>query len=160
MYGPSQEGTSLGDVLAAMVKPPFFPVHMADFRGELRFHDLDGSSSLTVGSIQVKVCPILHIGHTLGFRIEADGRTLVYISDHQAPVDRRTVDREVLELCEGADLLIHDAQYTDEEFVTLVRLGPFDGGLRRPGGPGVGGPAAEPVPPRPGPHRQGRSTGS
>jgi len=123
VYGPSQEGTSLGEVLAAMVKPPFFPVHMADFRGELRFHDLDGSSNLTVGSIQVTVCPILHIGHTLGFRIEADGRTLVYISDHQAPVDRRTVDREVLELCEGADLLIHDAQYTDEEFVTLSDWG-------------------------------------
>ncbi len=123
VYGPSQEGTSLHDVLAGMVQPPFFPVHMADFRGEIRFHDLDGSCEFSVGSIQVKVRPIPHIGHTLGYRLEAEGRAMVYISDHQAPVDRRTVDKEVVELCEGADLVIHDAQYTDEEFVTLSDWG-------------------------------------
>jgi ribonuclease BN (tRNA processing enzyme) len=38
-------------------------------------------------------------------------------------VDRRTVDKDVLELCENADLIIHDAQYTDEEFVTLSDWG-------------------------------------
>ena len=48
---------------------------------------------------------------------------MAYISDHQAPVDRRTVDKDVLELCDGADLVIHDAQYTDEEFVPLSDWG-------------------------------------
>ncbi len=123
VYGPSQQGASLHDVLAGMVKPPFFPVHMADFRGELRIHDLEGPADFTLGSIVVKARSIPHIGHTLGYRIEADGRAVVYISDHQAPLDRRTLDKEVLELCEGADLLIHDAQYTDEEFVTLSDWG-------------------------------------
>ena len=123
VYGPSQQGASLHDVLAGMVKPPFFPVHMADFRGELRIHDLEGPADFTLGSIAVKARSIPHIGHTLGYRIEADGRAVVYISDHQAPLDRRTQDKGVLELCEGADLLIHDAQYTDEEFVTLSDWG-------------------------------------
>jgi phosphoribosyl 1,2-cyclic phosphodiesterase len=123
VYGPSQEHGSLHDVLAGMVKPPFFPVHMADFRGELRFHDLEGSADLSIGSIQVKVRTIPHIGPTLGYRLEADGRAVVYISDHQAPVDRRSVEKDVLELCDGADLVIHDAQYTDEEFVTLSDWG-------------------------------------
>jgi phosphoribosyl 1,2-cyclic phosphodiesterase len=123
VFGPSQQGASLHDVLAGMVKPPFFPVHMADFRGELRIHDLEGPADFSVGSIVVKARSIPHIGHTLGYRIEADGRVMVYISDHQAPLDRRTLDKEVLELCEGADLLIHDAQYTDEEFVTLSDWG-------------------------------------
>jgi len=123
VFGPSQQGASLHDVLAGMVKPPFFPVHMADFRGELRIHDLEGPSDFSVGSIVVKARTIPHIGHTLGYRIEADGRAMVYISDHQAPLDRRTLDKDVLELCEGADLLIHDAQYTDEEFVNLSDWG-------------------------------------
>ena len=70
-----------------MVKPPFFPVHMADFQGELRCHDLDGTADFAVGSFEVKARPIRHIGHTLGFRIEADGRSVAYISDHQAPLD-------------------------------------------------------------------------
>ena len=51
------------------------------------------------------------------------GARLAYISDHQAPVDRRSVDKQVLELCDGADLLIHDAQYTDDEFVTMADWG-------------------------------------
>ncbi len=53
---------------------------------------------------------------TLGFRIEAEGRSIAYMSDHQAPLDRRAIPEDVLELCQGVDLLIHDGQYTDDEF--------------------------------------------
>ncbi|HLH27818.1 MAG TPA: MBL fold metallo-hydrolase, partial [Acidimicrobiales bacterium] len=117
VYGPSQQGASLHDVLAGMVKPPFFPIHMAEFRGCLFFHDLDDKSEVSLGSVTVKVRAVPHIGHTLGFRLEADGRSLAYLSDHQAPVDRRSVDAGVLDLCRDADLVVHDAQYTDDEFV-------------------------------------------
>jgi ribonuclease BN (tRNA processing enzyme) len=57
-----------------------------------------------------------HPGHTLGFRVEADGRSVDYLPDHQAPLDLRSVDDGVLALCDSADLVIHDAQYTDTEF--------------------------------------------
>ncbi|HEY4947291.1 MAG TPA: MBL fold metallo-hydrolase [Acidimicrobiales bacterium] len=123
IHGPSQDGETLHDALAAMVKPPFFPIHMADFRGELRFHDLGDGDDVTLGAIKVKVRAVPHIGHTLGFRIEADGRSVAYISDHQAPVDRQTVDRGVMELCDGADVVIHDAQYTEDEFVLFSDWG-------------------------------------
>ena len=123
IYGPTQQDGPLGEVLASLVKPPFFPIHMAEFRGELRFHDLSGAEELVIGTARVTVRSIPHIGHTLGFRIEADGVTVVYMSDHQAPLDRRTVDDRVLELCRGADLLIHDGQYTDAEFATLSDFG-------------------------------------
>ncbi len=155
VFGPSQEGASLHDVLAGMVKPPFFPVHMADFRGELRFHDLEGSADFALGSIQVKARAIPHIGHTLGYRLEADGRSVVYISDHQAPVDRRTVDKEVLDLTDGADLIIHDAQYTDEEFMTLSDWGHSTAAVCSSGGSPVRSTAAQSVPSRPIPYRQG-----
>ena len=122
VYGPSQEGTTLQDVLASVVQPPFFPVHMGEFRGEINFHDLDGSGRLRAGRDRGDRA-ITPIGHTLGFRVEAEGRAVAYLPDHQAPVDRRTVDRSVLELCDGADLLIHDAQYTDDEFVTMSDWG-------------------------------------
>jgi ribonuclease BN (tRNA processing enzyme) len=58
-----------------------------------------------------------HTGLTNGYRVEQDGVVVAYISDHQMPPDGPpTVDEGVLELCDGADLLIHDAQYTPEEF--------------------------------------------
>ena len=102
---------------------PFFPVHMADFRGELRYHDLKGTDEFQLGGISVKARTIPHIGNTLGFRIEADGASLAYLPDHQAPVDRTTVSADVLDLCDGVDLLIHDSQYTEEEFVELFDWG-------------------------------------
>jgi phosphoribosyl 1,2-cyclic phosphodiesterase len=123
VYGPSQEGSSLHEVMEGIVQPPFFPVHMADFRGETRFHDVEDSSSIGFGAIKVVARTVPHLGHTLGFRIEADGHSLVYLPDHQAPVDRRAVDPAVLELCDSADLLIHDAQYTEEEYVALSDWG-------------------------------------
>jgi ribonuclease BN (tRNA processing enzyme) len=66
---------------------------------------------------------IPHRGHTLGFRVESAGRVVAYLPDHQAPVDRRSIADGVLELCAGADLVIHDAQYTDEEFVNMSDWG-------------------------------------
>ena len=123
VYGPAQEKGTLKDVLSGVVQPPFFPIHMGEFRGELRFHEIDGSDDLTFGAIKVKARPIPHRGTTLGFRVEAEGRSVAYIPDHQAPLDRRSVAEEVLELCEGVDLLIHDSQYTDDEFVTMSDWG-------------------------------------
>jgi ribonuclease BN (tRNA processing enzyme) len=123
IYGPAQADESLQVTMAGMVKPPFFPVHMADFRGELRYHDLKGNDEFQLGAISIKVRTVPHIGNTLGFRIEADGAVAAYLPDHQAPVDRTTVAPDVLELCDGADLLIHDAQYTEDEFVELSDWG-------------------------------------
>ena len=112
-----------GEVLASMVQAPVLPDPHGGVSGEFRFHDLEGSDEFAIGAVKVRAGAIPHIGHTLGFRIEADGRSLVYISDHQAPADLRTVEPEVLELCHDADLLLHDAQYTEEEFVTLSDWG-------------------------------------
>ncbi len=123
VYGPAQEDGSLHAAMAAMVRPPFFPVAMDGFRGELRFHDLDPSAPLHLGPIVVRAQPVSHVGTTFGYRIEADGVALVYLPDHQAPLDRSTVPPEVRRLCEGADLLLHDAQYTDEEFAELADWG-------------------------------------
>jgi ribonuclease BN (tRNA processing enzyme) len=59
---------------------------------------------------------VSHVGHTLGYRIESDGQVLAYIPDHQMPLDGHTIGDGVLELCDGADLVLHDAQYSDAEF--------------------------------------------
>jgi phosphoribosyl 1,2-cyclic phosphodiesterase len=115
IYGPRQEGRTLKETLPEAVQPPFFPVHMTEFRGEVCFSDLE-DSDFALGDSKVRSRVIPHRGPTLGFRIEAEGAVLAYIPDHQAPLDRRGVPDGVLELADGADLLIHDAQYTDDEF--------------------------------------------
>ncbi len=117
VHGPRQkEGTCLDDVVHSVVQPPFFPIEMKEFRGEVTFRDT-GDEDFAVGTAKVRARFIPHSGPTLGYRIEAEGRVLAYLSDHQAPLDRLQVSDGVLELCDGADLVVHDAQYSNEEFL-------------------------------------------
>ena len=48
--------------------------------------------------------------------VELDGVSIAYVSDHQEPVDGESIAPGVLELCAGADLVIHDAQFEPHEF--------------------------------------------
>jgi phosphoribosyl 1,2-cyclic phosphodiesterase len=115
VHGPAQPKGSLKDALHAAVQPPVFPIHMEQFRGELITIDTR-DEDFSVGGAKVMARLIPHAGPTLGYRIEAEGRSLAYLPDHQAPLDRRTIPEAVLELCHDVDLLVHDGQYTDDEF--------------------------------------------
>ncbi len=117
VYGPPQpdEG-SLADAFNELVRPPFFPVRTADLLGDIHFHDT-WSTELEIDGAKVTVRPVPHVGLTNGYRIEMGGGTVAYLSDHQMPLDgSHAVTDDVLDLCDGVDVLIHDAQYTAEEF--------------------------------------------
>lgn len=122
VYGPAQEHGSLGDAFGELMRPPYFPVHYSELRGDIRFHCVS-DDDLEIGSAKVKVRPVPHLGPTVGYRIDCDGVSVAYISDHQAPPNLRDVTEGVLELCDGVDLLIHDAQYTPEEFAAKAHWG-------------------------------------
>jgi phosphoribosyl 1,2-cyclic phosphodiesterase len=122
VYGPRQEEGPIGEVFGDLMRPPYFPVHFTDLRGEITFHDVF-DEDLSIGNAKVRVRPVPHCGPTVGYRIEWNGSTLVYISDHQAPITLEGVADSVLELCDGADLLVHDAQYTAEEFAQKSHWG-------------------------------------
>ena len=115
VYGPPQDGGSLHDIFDRVVKPPFFPVEVKELQGKIEFHEVT-DEVLAVGSAKVMVRQVPHVGTTLGFRIEAGDSSVAFVSDHQAPDNRAEVDSAVLELCDRADLVIHDAQYTEEEY--------------------------------------------
>ncbi len=117
IYGPQQEdGLSLEEAFEQFMRPPYFPVRFTDLRGVFRFHDV-GDTDIVVGDAKVKVRDVPHIGNTNGYRVELGGASVAYISDHQQPMDGSfDIPEHVLELCDGVDLLIHDAQYTPDEF--------------------------------------------
>ena len=117
VYGPPQpEEGSLEKAFNELMRPPFFPVTTKELLGDIRFHDA-WEEDIELDGAKVKVRPVPHVGLTNGYRIEMGGASVAYISDHQMPVDgSHQVPDSVLELCDGVDLLIHDAQYTTEEF--------------------------------------------
>jgi ribonuclease BN (tRNA processing enzyme) len=122
VHGPAQASGSLKDALMAAVQPPVFPIHMDEFRGEMVMLDTQ-DEDFSVGSAKVMARAIPHKGATLGYRIEAEGRSMAYLPDHQAPLDRCTVADAVLELCHDVDLLVHDGQYTEDEYLTKADWG-------------------------------------
>lgn len=116
IYGPPQDGLTLEQAFEDFMRPPYFPVRFRDLRGDIRFHDVT-DTDIAIGDAKVKVRSVPHVGLTNGYRIEMGGAVVAYISDHQQPQDGSlTVADHVVELCEGADVLIHDAQYTPAEF--------------------------------------------
>ena len=117
VYGPPQaEHGSLGEAFHQFIRPPFFPVTTTELLGDIRFREVC-DEDLELDGAKVKVRSVPHVGRTNGYRIEMGGTTVAYISDHQMPHDgSHGVTDGALELCDGVDLLIHDAQYTSDEF--------------------------------------------
>ena len=117
IYGPVQEdGSSVEAAMNRFMAPPHFPVTLAQLPGLIRFHDV-GDSDFAVGGFAVRSRLIPHVGNTLGFRVEWNGISVAYLSDHQQPYDGSfTMTAGARDLVTGADLVIHDAQYTPSEF--------------------------------------------
>lgn len=116
IVGPPQEDGSLADAFDHFLCPPVFPVTLSQLRGTITFEEA-GPAPIELGAATVTCCDVPHVGPTIGYRIDAGGSSVAYVSDHQQPGCQSTqVADAVLELCSGVDLLIHDAQYTDPEF--------------------------------------------
>jgi phosphoribosyl 1,2-cyclic phosphodiesterase len=117
VYAPAQDdGRSLGDVFGACLCPPMFPISIDNFPGVVEFHPV-GDDEFTIGDVEVMSRVVPHVGTTTGYRLTWGGASVAYLSDHQQPgIGVFETTPGVRELCEGADLLIHDAQYTPAEF--------------------------------------------
>lgn len=119
IYGPRQGAADLGDVFAGMMQPPYFPITPAHLAGEIRWHALD-DDDFPINNAKVRARYVRHVGATLGYRVEWNGAVVVYISDHGQGCGEPDCDdyvpQEVVELCDGADLVIHDAQHAPSEF--------------------------------------------
>lgn len=117
IYAPQQDdGRPLSRVFEEMIRPPVFPVTIAQFAGVVRYHELN-DDDFTIGGVTVRSRLVPHLGPTLGYRLEWQGRSVAYISDHQQPHDgSHSVTQGARDLAQGVDLLIHDSQYTLAEF--------------------------------------------
>ena len=81
IYGPKGLRESLRDALAAQMQYAYFPVTLAQCAAKIRYHDLVKGSS-AIGDIKVSARYLNHPALTLGYRLQADGATVVYACDH------------------------------------------------------------------------------
>ena len=114
MAGIRSSWGSLRDALDAQMKPPQFPIGIDAFNAQMTFEDIDADHPFDVGPFKVTAALMDHPDGVLVYRIEAGGKSVVFATDveHGPKLDPR-----LLRFSEGCDLLIHDAQYTEREYL-------------------------------------------
>ncbi len=116
VFAPRQKSGTLCEAVRSFMSPPYFPVEIEELPGSFSFTEV-ADDVFDVGGAKVTVATVPHIGPTVGYRIECEGTSIAYVSDHQQPaVGSNEIAPSVLELCDGVDLLIHDAQFDEAEF--------------------------------------------
>jgi ribonuclease BN (tRNA processing enzyme) len=127
IWGPPSPVQPLSERIAMYLSPPLFPVHLDDVPARLTFHDAP-NEAVAVGSATIRSGLVKHQGPTVGYRIEEDGHSLVYLPDHEPSLgtELRSVPPEWMsgyDIARDADVLLHDAQYRDHEYGAHVGWG-------------------------------------
>ena len=126
IFGPRQAEGPLREVFAGVMRPPYFPITPSDLGGDVTFHEV-GDDDFPLNGAKVRSRWVRHTDPTLGHRIDLEGVSVAYISDHGpgcAPDDADDfIPQNVLELCDGVDVLMHDAQHTTPEYETKRHFG-------------------------------------
>jgi CheY-like chemotaxis protein len=126
VYAPGGGERKLQAALAGQMAYEYSPINLDSLRAEVQYADLT-EGVFEIGSIRVVTQYLNHPALTLGFRFEADGATVVYACDHEphslhpldAPAGAEPIhheDRRHVKFLADADLVIHDAQYTLDDF--------------------------------------------
>lgn len=126
VWGPVSTTRSLRERIARYLSPPLFPIRVRDL-GNVTFHDVV-PGDFELGSIHVTADLISHPGSTLGYRLSENGSVLTYMPDHEPALGHNGFPGDPqwtsgYALAEGADVLIHDAQYDDDEYTERVGWG-------------------------------------
>ena len=131
IYGPRGLGQSLRDVLAGQMEYAYFPVALNAFAAKVHYHEVV-EGGFAIGETRIATQYLNHPALTVGYRLEADGASVVYASDHEphSPAageghheKAEGGDAAHIDFLREADLVIHDAQYTAEEYPSKVGWG-------------------------------------
>ncbi len=127
LWGPASITQSLGDRLGRYLSPPLFPVHLRDLPCTLQIHEVP-REEIRIGPFRVVAQVVCHPNATVGYRITQGNATLAYLPDHEPTLGLRAGYlggdwTSGYGLAVGADLLIHDAQYTAREYAERVGWG-------------------------------------
>ncbi len=125
IWGPVSTTAGLASRLSRYLSPPLFPVRLRDLQS-VHLHDVH-PGSFGVPGFAVAADLVIHPGPTLGYRVEENSHSLAYLPDHEPVLGSPDLTEPAwlsgLALIEDVDLLIHDAQYSEDEYRAKVGWG-------------------------------------
>jgi phosphoribosyl 1,2-cyclic phosphodiesterase len=143
VIGTERPEKSLSEVISEQMNRIYFPVQLHELKAKLHFRPIKEEGEIKLPGCLVTTMFVNHPGFTVGYRLESQGKTLVYISDNE-PYDREAAaylsnfeasvkqrfdsidgdpNQRVFDFCHDADVLIHDTTYTPEEYIGRVGWG-------------------------------------
>jgi ribonuclease BN (tRNA processing enzyme) len=127
VWGPPSAERSLEERIALYLSPPVFPLSLDEIPAQMTFHDVP-DEPWRIGSASVFASQVSHPGPTLGYRLEEDGQVLAYLPDHEpavgVPLASLSTDwLSGFDVAVGANTLLHDSQYSEDEYSNRVGWG-------------------------------------
>ena len=102
------------DILKNLIDEPYWPIPMRKLPSKITYHDLDSfSQPLQLPGARISWCELAHTQRCLAYKISLPEGTITIATDHEA---QAATDDRFLRFCKGSTILIHDAQYTPEEY--------------------------------------------
>lgn len=116
------KGGSIREVIAGQMMQPTFPVPLEAMQANLTFEDFSAGDTFSLApGVVIRTSPLNHPNGATGYRIEHGGKSLCYVTDTEHIIGKP--DQKVLSLIQGADLVVYDSTYTDDEFPSKVGWG-------------------------------------
>ena len=127
IWGPASPEASLEDRIARYISAPLSPVEVRELPCSVSFRDTP-ATEWELGGATIRAEAVTHRGPTLGYRITDGDTTIAYIPDHEPALGASLAELEPewisgFDLAREADLLIHDCQYTDDEYPEHIGWG-------------------------------------
>lgn len=137
-FGPGQDEDEIRKHVSAQMRAPYFPVGTESWLSDTTYLNPKKDRTLHYGPIEIRYDSVHHPGVTYGYRIKVNGKVVIYISDNECKFIEKSVTKRQgefneeettlynemvqeehqseLDLIKDADILIHDAQYTPEDY--------------------------------------------
>ena len=127
VWGPASPEASLLDRIARYISAPLAPIEVRELPCHVSFREAQ-PTEWDIGPARIRAASVSHRGPTLGYRIECDGTSMCYLPDHEPGLGASLADLEPewisgYDLACGASVLLHDCQYTDDEYAEHLGWG-------------------------------------
>ena len=124
VYGCSFNNKPIKEVFSQILKHPYFPIEINDLISEISFNE-NCKEHYKISSVTIEHIAISHPNQGLGYKFTEDGKSFVFIPDNELTFlhPGGLNYKDYVEFCEGADLLIHDAEYSKEDYKMKISWG-------------------------------------
>jgi phosphoribosyl 1,2-cyclic phosphodiesterase len=111
-------------ILSRLLTPPNFPIRYADLTAKINYLEAC-PAEFEIGSVTVAPIPISHPNSGSGYKFTEDDKSFVFLTDNELGFVHPggLSYKDYLEFSAGADLFLHDAEYTPKEYITTIEWG-------------------------------------